>query len=525
MKINFYYYDPNTFNHFFMLVPLLNATIQDIKCITDYQCDIAIFGLSTNQIELTIKKQIIAKKYIIYIEGLIGNRLLNVSTLDFDHVFVASNKLYQSLKHIYNNVINIGDTFYNYIDQNKVTINDKNNTITFFLSPDDPIMDQQLVNNKYYETVLPAIINLTTNYNVIFKAHPRSSATFLKFLKKFDIYIDTHLTISELIKKSKLTMSFGSTCSFESIINGVPSCFINLENKLTTLYNLFECDDIDIITDEQEFMNFLDNPKIKINFIENHMNSIETFVNFIKNIKKVVLITGSSGGIGNELCHKFKSNNWYVIGTDIVPTKNNVDEYIYSDLSNSDSIINLVNEIIKTKNQIDCIVNNAGLQICKSIWEIEIDEWDKIYSCNVKSIFLLTKYLLPLLKKTKGNIVNIGSVHGTQTSNKIACYASSKSAIVGLTRNLAIELSQFGIRVNCVSPGAIDTPMLHDGLNRNRLNNDPLDDLKNKHLLKQIGKPYEIANLVYFIVEGDVNFIDGANILIDGGVTIKLSSE
>ncbi len=246
---------------------------------------------------------------------------------------------------------------------------------------------------------------------------------------------------------------------------------------------------------------------------------------------KYVLITGANGGIGQELCRKFKENGWFVFGTDIKFDCNNdcIDIKITADLAKEEDCVNISKTIKEKTNKLDCIVNNAAMQICKEIYEMSISEWDLIYNCNVRGIFLLVKYLVDIMKHNSSNIINIGSVHGTATSDKIACYASSKAAIVGLTKNLAIELAKFDIRVNCVSPGAVNTPMLIDGLKRGHLvgcdENTLIKSLENKHLLKKIGMPCEIANLVFFLVSDNIGFMNGSNIIIDGGVTIKLSSE
>jgi NAD(P)-dependent dehydrogenase (short-subunit alcohol dehydrogenase family) len=248
--------------------------------------------------------------------------------------------------------------------------------------------------------------------------------------------------------------------------------------------------------------------------------------------KKVVLITGSNGGIGQEICKKFKDKNWCVIGTSLSDDEHNqsIDRYIKCDLTNSESIKDLVNTIRINEKRLDCIINNAALQICKPIWDMEEYEWDMTFSCNLKSIFLFVKYGLDLLKEVKGNIINIGSVHSINTSNKIATYACTKAAISGLTRNLAIELGQFGIRVNCISPGAVDTPMLRSGLTRGHIDgvneNELINNLGKKHLLSRVGQPKEIANFIYFVGDSDNGeFINGANLIIDGGATIQLSTE
>lgn len=246
---------------------------------------------------------------------------------------------------------------------------------------------------------------------------------------------------------------------------------------------------------------------------------------------KVVLITGSNGGIGESTCKKFKKEGWTVIGSSYSSKiENNIDLFIKADLTKESDIIKVIDNIKKKYNRLDCIVNNAAYQICKPIEEMEIDDWNRTYDCNVKSIYLFVKYGLDLLKKTEGNIINVGSVHSIVTSNNISSYASSKSAIVGLTKNLAIELSKHKIRVNCISPGAVDTKMLRDGLKRGHVGSgsevELIDNLGKKHLLGRVGKPNEIANLIEFVAnKNNGEFINGANILIDGGACIKLSTE
>lgn len=184
----------------------------------------------------------------------------------------------------------------------------------------------------------------------------------------------------------------------------------------------------------------------------------------------------------------------------------------------------------KVLQKIDCIVNNAGSQICKPIWEMEENEWGLTFNCNLKSIYLIIKYSLDLLKNNNANIINIGSVHSVTTSDKIAAYATTKTAIVGLTRNLAIELSKFNIRVNCISPGAVDTEMLKNSLLRGHSGIGKPQDLVIKlgktHLLGKVGEPIDIANIVKFVANNDNGrFINGSNIIIDGGASIKLSTE
>ena len=241
-----------------------------------------------------------------------------------------------------------------------------------------------------------------------------------------------------------------------------------------------------------------------------------------------VLITGVNGDIGQAIAKEFKKYSWYVIGVDIVKEtkKTYLDEFFACDISKIDEIRRIFEKM--TLKKLDCIVNNAATQICKPIWNMEVDDWNYTMNCNLRPIFLFTKYALEYLKKSSNaNIINIGSVHATVTSNNISAYACSKAALVGLTRNMALELSIFNVRVNSISPGAINTTMLRDGLSRGHVGNGTSEDMVNnlaaKHLLKQIGDPCNVAEFVYYIISN--KFINGSNLIMDGGATIRLSTE
>lgn len=233
---------------------------------------------------------------------------------------------------------------------------------------------------------------------------------------------------------------------------------------------------------------------------------------------KCIIVTGSVGGIGNILCEQFKKKykDHKIIGLDKLECKNtnNIDEYYKVDLLKEDEIKNFSTSVNK-KYTIDVLINCAAVQICKNIKDYTSEEWDTCYKCNVRAPFLLVKYL----NLQKGsNVINIGSVHSSCSSKNIAAYATTKSAIVGLTKNMAIDLSDLGIRVNCISPGAINTPML-----RSHLNDERLAFLKDKHLLKNIGEPHNVFLTIDMIINND--FMNGSNIILDGGVTCLLASE
>jgi NAD(P)-dependent dehydrogenase (short-subunit alcohol dehydrogenase family) len=248
-------------------------------------------------------------------------------------------------------------------------------------------------------------------------------------------------------------------------------------------------------------------------------------------MKSIVVITGVQSGIGHATAEVFSKNGWYVIGIGRRTSGDNqfVDHYINADISKESCWAEISAEIRQNEGMLHSIVNNAGVQICKPIFETTSEEWDLVMSTNLKSIFFCVKYLSPLLQPG-GSIVNVCSVHAIATSLNIGAYAASKGAILAFTRSLAIELAQKNIRVNAVLPGAVDTPMLRSGLNRGHVRGDTENELVlnlgKKHLLQRIGQPKEIGNVIYFLSDStQSSFITGQGLIVDGGALAKLSTE
>jgi glucose 1-dehydrogenase len=249
-------------------------------------------------------------------------------------------------------------------------------------------------------------------------------------------------------------------------------------------------------------------------------------------MSKVVLITGVSSGIGNATAKLFTQEGWHVIGVSRTKTDHieGVDHYIPADVSKIEELDRVFDEIMSEEGRIDSLVNNAALQICKPVLETTVDEWDAVFNTNVRSVFYCSKLAHPLMAAKGGSIVNVSSVHAIATSANIAAYAASKGAIKTLTQNLAIEFAQDNIRVNAVLPGAVDTPMLHAGLNRGHtFGFNPsiqIQQLSDRTVLRRVGSPEEIAKGILFLADGtESSFITGQTIVIDGGATAKLSTE
>lgn len=248
--------------------------------------------------------------------------------------------------------------------------------------------------------------------------------------------------------------------------------------------------------------------------------------------KRVVAITGVSGGIGSATARVFYEAGWVVVGID--RRKEDVPEivhqFIQADVSKVEAPHMIFEQIASRQGRLDALVNNAACQICKPISETTADEVDMIMACNVRSIFLSVQCALPLLKESGGSIVNISSVHAVATSSGIAAYAASKGALLALTRAMALEFGEMGVRCNAVLPGAVDTPMLHAGLSRGHANGNDvqkkLRGLGKKHVMGRVGKPVEIGQTILFLADNDrSSFMTGQSLVVDGGATARLSTE
>ena len=248
-------------------------------------------------------------------------------------------------------------------------------------------------------------------------------------------------------------------------------------------------------------------------------------------MKRVAVVTGVAGGIGAATARMFSESGWTVIGIDHVekPYLQALNRFVCADVSKPDTHNTLFKEIQTREGRLDALVNNAAVQICKPLIEMEPEEWDLVLDCNLKAVFWAVKKAYPMLKANKGAIVNVSSVHALATSANIAAYAASKGALLALTRAMALEFGP-DIRVNAVLPGAVDTPMLHEGLKRSQVAGKSLDErLKtfgDKHALKRVGRPEDIASAVLFLADNDQSaFMTGQSLVVDGGATARLSTE
>lgn len=251
--------------------------------------------------------------------------------------------------------------------------------------------------------------------------------------------------------------------------------------------------------------------------------------------KQTVLITGAAGGVGRATARLFLDEGWQVLAVDVIkrpkPSLPSSVSFESLDISNPEDVDKLFKAFSdRTSNGLHALINNAAVQITKPLVETTVDEWDRVHAVNLRAPFLVAKAFHPFLKKARGSVVNVSSVHALATSADIGAYASTKGGLLALTRAMAIEFANDGIRVNTILPGATDTPMLDAGLNRNHVKGGSLKqrkaDLADKILLKRLAAPEEIARIIYFLADSvQSGYITGQSIVADGGALARLSTE
>jgi glucose 1-dehydrogenase len=250
-------------------------------------------------------------------------------------------------------------------------------------------------------------------------------------------------------------------------------------------------------------------------------------------MNKVVMITGARGGIGSGIVQKFLQEKWEVVAIDRRPAPAGVpfSLYIQEDISTLEGIKKAFKTFQSQYKTLDCLVLNAAVQYCAPFAETNEKDWDEVMSMNLKSPFFMIQHALPWLKAgSERSVVMMSSVHARATSKSIAAYAISKAAACGLARSLSLDLANDQIRVNAILPGAIDTPMLREGLNRGHVTAASVEEkviaLGQRHPIGRVGQPKEIAEAVWFLARSTASgFMTGQELVVDGGALGRLSTE
>jgi NAD(P)-dependent dehydrogenase (short-subunit alcohol dehydrogenase family) len=241
---------------------------------------------------------------------------------------------------------------------------------------------------------------------------------------------------------------------------------------------------------------------------------------------KVAIVTGGGSGIGLAIAEKFVANNitTIIIGRDekkLIKAKETLGELCFpitADLSDLASTPKLVAQIVSQFGKIDILVNNAGINLKKDFTEVNDEEFQRILLTNVTAVFALSREVVKhMLGKGNGSIINISSMASQYGIPKVIAYTASKSAVEGMTRAMAVELSPKGIRVNCIAPGFIATDMSAKALNSDA---ERKQKVMSRTPLGFMGDPADIANAALYLANGEANYVTGIVLPVDGGNSI-----
>ena len=227
---------------------------------------------------------------------------------------------------------------------------------------------------------------------------------------------------------------------------------------------------------------------------------------------KAVLITGAAGGIGKELCARFDACGALVYPTDIVKTDS--PRFLQGDISDPEFINDYVERVLNEAGSIDILINNAGICPRTDLLDITLEEWRKVLDVNLTAAFLLSQACLKtMIEQRSGVIINLASLAGKVGGIAVgAHYSASKAAIVCLTKTLARKGAPYGVRVNAVAPGVIDTDITRAAPA------GQIENFKRTIPLGRIGNAGEVAGPVLFLASGAASYITGVTLDINGGL-------
>ncbi|EAS66729.1 SDR family NAD(P)-dependent oxidoreductase [Photobacterium angustum] len=244
-------------------------------------------------------------------------------------------------------------------------------------------------------------------------------------------------------------------------------------------------------------------------------------------LNKVAIVTGGSTGIGKSTVELLIDRGAIVYNIDINTPDSNNSHFIHCDITDYEKLQKVINNIYLKEKKIDALFANAGVHLVSNIEQTSLEELDKVISVNIKGVFYTLKTVIPLMKEQRqGNILLMGSDQSFVGKGLSAAYGLTKGAIAQLTKSTAIDYAEFNIKINCICPGTIDTPLLEKAkrsfMSATGLSGkEVMNMLEEAQPIKRIARPDEIAKLACYLLSDDNSFMTGSLVPIDGGYTCQ----
>jgi NAD(P)-dependent dehydrogenase (short-subunit alcohol dehydrogenase family) len=247
---------------------------------------------------------------------------------------------------------------------------------------------------------------------------------------------------------------------------------------------------------------------------------------------KVAIVTGGGSGIGQATCREFAARHASVAVVDrdekagretaqAIRQSGGKAEFFPCDVSMRPQVERIIAEIAASFGGMDVLVNNAGIQRYGTAPATSEELWDEVLAVNLKSAFLMSKYAIPeMIKRGGGAIVITGSVQSLAAVPGSVAYVTSKHGLLGLTRAMALDHARDNIRVNCVCPGTVDTPLVHRVVSQMENGEKILEACNRAHALGRMARPEEVARVIVFLASDLASFITGDAVLVDGGMLV-----
>lgn len=247
---------------------------------------------------------------------------------------------------------------------------------------------------------------------------------------------------------------------------------------------------------------------------------------------KVAVITGATGGMGQVGCRVFCEEGATVVGVDLDDTggpdleqelrdKGLDFSFVGANVATAAGCAAVADHVRERSDRLDVLYNNHGITVGKPILETSEADWDLIQDVDLKSVFLMTKALAPMMTDRGGSIINVSSIGGVVAFGAMGAYGAAKAGVILLSKCCAVDLAQYGIRVNAVCPGVIDTPMPRNFIKDLPDKESIWKGFEEGHLVGRLGRPEEVVSLAVWLGSDESTFMTGAELIIDGGWSVR----